>query len=77
MKHVDQIIAVPAWSANFLLVAGCVWGYARLLDKSPRDLVRFAATFVLATAFFAAIVALCQPRYLPLFRSMWHPHWMW
>ena len=33
--------------------------------------------FVLTTGFFAAAMALCQPRYLPLFRAMLHPHRPW
>jgi len=74
LKHVDQMIAVPAWTANFLVVAGCVWAYARLREKGPGDLVRMLLAFVLTTGFFAADIAICQPRYLPLFRGILHPH---
>ena len=35
------------------------------------------AAFVLTTGFFYADVATCQPRYLPLFRGLLHPHWIW
>jgi hypothetical protein len=72
--HIDQIIAVPAWIGNLLVVVGCVWGYASLPEKRIIDFVRVAAVFVLTTAFFALIIALCQPRYLPLFRGIFHPH---
>jgi hypothetical protein len=77
LKHVDQIIAVPAWIANFLVVAGSVWGYTRLPERHRSDLGRFALAFVLTTGFFAAAIAICQPRYLPLFRAMLHPHRPW
>jgi hypothetical protein len=65
---------VPAWVSNFLVVAGCAWGYCRLGEKPRVDVVWFVLTFALTTAFFIADVALFQPRYLPLFRAMLHPH---
>ncbi len=73
-QHIDQIIAVPAWIGNFLVLAGCIWAYARLTQKSLQDLARFGLALVLTTAFFAADVAIFQPRYLPLFRRALHPH---
>ena len=77
LKHIDQIIAVPAWIANFLVVAGSVWAYTRLTEKRRGDLGRLALAFVLTTGFFAASIAICQPRYLPLFRGIIHPHRPW
>lgn len=74
MQHVDQIIAVPAWTGNLLVVVGCIWAYVRLTPKNPHDLARFVLAFILTTAFFAADVAIFQPRYLPLFRRALHPH---
>ena len=74
VQHVDQIIAVPAWTGNFLVVLGCIWAFGRLSEKSSRDLVRFVLAFILTSAFFAADVAIFQPRYLPLFRRALHPH---
>lgn len=76
-EHVDQIIAVPAWFGNLFVVAGCIWAYARSQEKSSRDAMRFVLAFVLTTAFFAAAIAVCQPRYLPLFRRALHPHAVW
>jgi hypothetical protein len=70
----DLLIALPAWFSNFLVVAGCVWGYCRLREKPRTDVVWFVLTFALTTGFFVADVALFQPRYLPLFRAMLHPH---
>jgi hypothetical protein len=70
----DQLIAIPAWLANFLVVVGCLWAYARQPAKPRSDFARFLVTFVLTTAFFAAAMALFQPRYLALFPRMLHPH---
>jgi len=77
LQHVDQIVAVPAWIGNLLVVIGSIWAYARLPEKRWSDLGRFAFGFVLTTGFFAAVIAICQPRYLPLFRAMLHPHRPW
>jgi hypothetical protein len=74
MARPDLAIAVPAWFANLLVVIGCVWAYFRLGIKSGSDLIRFAATLVLTTGFFALDMALFQPRYLVLFPRMLHPH---
>ena len=77
LKHIDQIIAVPAWIANFLVVVGSIWAYTQLPEKRRGDLGRLAFAFVLTTGFFAAAMAICQPRYLPLFRGIFHPHRPW
>ena len=77
LQHVDQIIAVPAWTGNFLVVLGCLWAYSRLNEKTAADVVRFLVALVLTTGFFLGAVAICQPRYLPLFRGIFHPHAPW
>jgi hypothetical protein len=68
----DLLIAVPAWLSNFLVVAAGLWAYSRLRDKSLGDIARFLATFILTTAFFAADMALFQPRYLAIFPRLLH-----
>jgi hypothetical protein len=70
----DQMIAIPAWVANFLVIAGCVWGYARLREKRVADFALFLAAFVISTGFFALDMALFQPRYLGMFPALLHPH---
>lgn len=70
----DLLIAVPAWLSNFLVVIGCLWAYSRRPSKSIRDVQGFLLAFVLSTAFFAAAMALFQPRYLALFSRLFHPH---
>lgn len=77
LRHVDQIVAVPAWIGNFLVVVGSIWAYTRLREKRRTDLGRLVIAFVLTTAFFAASIAIFQPRYLPLLRGIIHPHRPW
>ena len=71
----DLLIAVPAWISNLLVVIGCAWAYARLPRKSMADAGRFVLAFVLATAFFAADMAVFQPRYLAIFPRLLRPRW--
>lgn len=75
LRRLDQIIAVPAWIGNLLVLTGCVWAYAKVADKRRGDALRLLVAFALTTAFFAAAMAMSQPRYLPLFRRALHPHW--
>jgi hypothetical protein len=70
----DQLIAVPAWLGNFLVVTGCAWAYSRRARKTWRDLARLVLTFALSAGFFAADMALFQPRYLRMFPRLLHPH---
>lgn len=77
LAHPDQLIAVPAWFSNLLVIVGCLWAYSRLPVKPTRDIARFLMAFVLTTAFFAADMALFQPRYLPLLPRSLHPHLPW
>jgi hypothetical protein len=75
LQRLDQLVAVPAWVGNFLVVVGSLWGYGRLQEKHPTDIWRFVFALVLTTAFFAADMYLYQPRYLSLFPRLLHPHW--
>ena len=70
----DQIIAVPAWLSNVIVVIGCVWAYSKLQTKPVSDAGRFLVAFALTTGFFALDMALFQPRYLGIFRRLLHPH---
>jgi hypothetical protein len=75
LAHPDQFIAVPAWLSNLLVVIGCLWAYSRQPAKRLTDFGNFLLTFALTTGFFAAAIAIFQPRYLALFPKMLHPHW--
>lgn len=74
LQRLDQIVAVPAWIGNFLVIVGCVWRYTQLRQKALIDIARCLVAFVFTTAFFAISIAVCQPRYLPLLRAILHPH---
>ena len=69
----DLLIAIPAWLSNFLVVLGSCWAYSRRPKKPFSDLAKFLVTFALTTGFFAADMALCQPRYLAIFPRLLHP----
>ena len=73
----DLLIAVPAWFSNLLVVTGGVWAYSRLPRKSLADIGKFLVAFVLTTGFFAAAMAIFQPRYLGIFPRMLHPRLPW
>jgi hypothetical protein len=75
LRRPDQAIAVPAFVGNLLVIVGCVWAYLRHARPAPRDAWRFVTAFALTTAFFAADMALFQPRYLVLFTRVLHPRW--
>lgn len=69
----DLLIAVPAWFSNLLVVLGCMWAYSRRPEKPLGDAGRLLLTFALTTAFFAADMAVFQPRYLSIFPRLLHP----
>jgi len=70
----DQLIAVAAVAFHVLMILGCLILIVRTWRKTGPDLLLLLATFVASTAYFVAIVALLQPRYLPLFPRALHPH---
>jgi len=74
LQRADQIVAVPAWIGNLLAIVGALRGYGRSPEKSRRDWARFGVALVLTTGFFAADMAIFQPRYLLLFGRLLHPH---
>jgi hypothetical protein len=73
----DLLIAVPAWFSNLFVVIGCVWAYSRQDEKRASDIVRFLVCFALTIGFFAADMAIFQPRYLGLFPRLLHPRLPW
>ena len=77
VQRLDQIVAVPGWVGNLLIIVGSIWAYAQTPNKEWRDAGRVVLAFAMTTGFFALAMAVCQPRYLPLFRGMLHPHWPW
>jgi len=74
LSRPDQFVSVPGWLGNFAIIVGVLVAYAGFPRKQATDLVRFTVAFVGTTAFFALDMYLSQPRYLPLFPAMLHPH---
>jgi hypothetical protein len=70
----DQIIAVFGFAFHLVLIVACVIAYLRLSGRSAADWGRLLVSLLGAVAYFAAIVALLQPRYLPMFPKLLHPH---
>jgi hypothetical protein len=66
----DILIAVPAAVATAGLVLFSGVGYARLRNKSWRDVMPFAAAIVSVPFFFVAIFAAFAPQYLAIFKSV-------
>jgi hypothetical protein len=75
LSHADQIIAVPAWLSNVLVVIGCAWAYSRLPRKSIADAGKILVAFAVTSGCFALDMFLFQPRYLGIFPRLLHPHW--
>lgn len=75
IERPDQLIAVPAWIGNLLIVIGCVWAYWRHVQSRRHDVWRFLLAFALTSGFFAADMAIFQPRYLSMFPRALHPRW--
>jgi hypothetical protein len=72
LSRPDLFIAVPAWLTHFLLILCCLWAYARLDKKPWSDLLVFLTSAVASIGYFAAIIALFQPRFLPIFKRLLH-----
>jgi hypothetical protein len=69
----DLFISVPAVAFHFVMIVCCALAYPALSGKRLSDIWRFLFTFAASTAYFAAIMALAQPRYLGMFPRMLHP----
>lgn len=66
----DILIAVPAAVATTGLVVLSGVGYARLRNKSWRDVTPFAGAAVSVPAFFIGIFAAFAPRHLAMFKGI-------
>ena len=69
----DLFISVPAVAFHFVMIVCCAFAYAAHSNKRLSDIWRFLFTFAASTTYFAAIMALAQPRYLGMFPRMLHP----
>ena len=69
----DNFIAIPAFFIHLLMIAVCVQAYSRMRDRNWTDAGRFFVSVGASVGYFAAIVAILQPKYLPMFRLLSHP----
>jgi len=74
LVHPDQIISVAAVAFHFMMIAGCLILIVQTSRRPGADLLRLLFAFAVFTGYFAASMALFQPRYLPQFARMLHPH---
>ncbi|MGH8362917.1 MAG: hypothetical protein ACRESQ_06160 [Gammaproteobacteria bacterium] len=72
----DLSIAVPAVAANLAIVVGGLWAYGRVRIHQPvwQDVGTFVICTGISAGYFAADIAIFQPRYLPLFGRLLAPH---
>ena len=64
------IIAIPAALGHFGMIAFCVWAYLRLRNKHLTDVGILLGSGAVAIGYFALIIAIFGPQYLPLFRKV-------
>ena len=74
LEHPDQLVAVAAVAFHLLMIAAGLIRIVQTSRKAGADLWSFLFALVGSTAYFAAIVALFQPRYLQIFPRLLHPH---
>lgn len=66
------LIALPAALGHFGMIVFCIWAYVNLRDKRWSDVFVLVASAFLSIGYFALIVALTGPQYLPIFRRVFH-----
>jgi hypothetical protein len=71
----EVLIQGSGWLGNLLMIIGSVWAYTGRPDQSRADIGGFVVTFILATAFLAAAVAVFSPGRLDFFAGLLHPRW--
>ncbi|HEY3950272.1 hypothetical protein [Phenylobacterium sp.] len=74
LVHADQLVAVAAVFFHLVMIAAGVARIVQTSRKALADLGVFLFALVASTAYFAACMALFQPRYLQLFPRLLHPH---
>jgi len=66
----DQLIAVVAAAAHFVLIASCLVGYFRIKRRSWWEPLKFLAGGLTAVGYFAVIIVVFGPQYVPLLRRV-------
>jgi hypothetical protein len=70
IQRPDQLIAVLAAAAHFVLIGSCLAGYVQIKPKTRWDSVKFLGGGLLAIGYFAGIIIAFGPQYVPLLRSV-------
>ena len=70
VRRPDQLIAVFAAAAHFILIGACVVGYSRIKSTGSWEPMKFLGGGLLAIGYFAGIVVLFGPQYVPLLRRV-------
>jgi hypothetical protein len=70
IQRPDQLIAVLAATAHFVLIGGCLIGYIRIKPKTRWDLLKFLAGGLLAIGYFVGIIIAFGPQYVPLLKRV-------
>src|SRR5215813_1917601 len=71
VDRVDILIAAPAAIFAAGLVLFSTLGYARLRNRSSKDLALLVGAIMIVPAFFVLIFAVFAPQYLGMFRGLW------
>lgn len=66
----DQLIAVVAAAAHFVLIGSCLVGYFRIKPRGSWEPVKFLAGGFIAVGYFAGIIIVFGPQYIPLLRRV-------
>ena len=66
----DQLISVVAAAAHFVLIASCLIGYFQIKPRSWREPMKFLGGGLLAVGYFAGIIIVFGPQYIPLLRRV-------
>ncbi len=67
LKHPDLMVAVVAAAGHFLMIAACVYGFARMHPRL-RQWTEFVTGGVLSIVYFAAIIVTTGPQYIGLLK---------
>jgi hypothetical protein len=70
VQRPDQLIAVLAATAHFVLIGFCLVGFARIKPKTGWDFLKFLAGGLLAIGYFVGIIIAFGPQYVPLLRRV-------
>ena len=66
----DQLIAVVAAAAHFVLIESCLVAYFQITPRSWRETLKFLGGGLIAVGYFAGIIIVFGPQFIPLLRRV-------